>query len=1318
MSSTLSKDLLARIAAKVAAIAPSPSPVSLASPSPSPPAHGPYHQAAAVLSSFDPGTLRPLGFAPGSGTPPDAGEVLADSVELREPGGSALRTLTPAVRIAVLRQLRAEKRLGEALAANPRRPDDPVQRALEAYLLGPAPPLDRQTLPQLAAAYQVIDWLRAAGFEHLPERAEISQRVDWLALLQPFEHLAGDHFRGRAAELDRLRAYAGVMPPGSALSRLTLAASTETRIPLLVYGPGGVGKSTLLARFILEHARAQRQDRFPFAYLDFDRPDVAAEEPLTLLVEAVRQLGIAYPRARESCDRIRRGWLDLISQRHASPAAGLARQQTGSARVDAAAIQDFRSLIGSLGAQDRPLLLVLDTFEEVQYRSRSYVAAIWRLLDGLWQAVPRLRVVIAGRGEVPEHETDPLHLSGLDEEAAIGYLQARGVADPALARALAKQVGGSPLSLKLASELVQREGVDAGGQLDIATREFFFLRIDDAIIQRQLYRRILGHIHDEDVRRLAHPGLVLRRITPALILEVLAAPCALAISSLAEAAELFAKLRREVSLVTVDPDGALRHRQDVRMLMLRLLQADEAEKTRSIHARAVAFYERQPAAPIERAEEIYHRLWLDQPAATIDPRWLPGIEPHLARAMEELSGARKAYLASRLGADIDEATRNLADLEDWEQIASREARVLLNRQRPQDVLDLFAARRERSLRSPLVALEAEALAQLRRWPEGLQVLEQGFERVAGQGDRQPALALALQAAQIALAGRQVDAAPALGSRLGSLAGGSLAVLDRWAVVTRRLALARLAAAREDAACFERELGELLDRLPDEEIAAHPPLGHWSAGLLAAGDVSRLSRLLRLAGLPTTTPAAVRRLAAEITAFDIESSKGTGQAPGMLAKRLGVGVGVGGSGSLIAAWTEFLLNAPEPAIREALWRMLDEYSAFLPPTLLAAIPAMMRAAVGAEAEASAVDAEESAPTQRKGPPSARLSAAVRSALIDALAGAFSPDELDEFLRLRLDRSLTAIAALSESPREQVFRVVEAADAEGWALALVARACEARPADNRLAEVARQLGLLTLAAASVPLAFPVGQLLDPAAWRARLGEIEGQVCRVEAGRSSCTGFLVGFDLLLTADVALDPVLGGKVPASAVKVRFDIRADRRGRQVSGGTAFELESDWLVARSAYGAAPDQLGYLIARIKDTPGAQPIGGSVAESSAVLRRWIEMPPQPQTLAPGAGLALVQQAEGAPIRLALNQKAVVGQSADGCRLYYDLETRPGASGSPCFSSNLEPVALHLGTAGAAGADPAAPRGSKVGVLLSAVIRDLDRQGFTGLLKAHFA
>ena len=72
----------------------------------------------------------------------------------------------------------------------------------------------------------------------------------------------------------------------------------------MIHGPGGRGKSALVSRFILEHATLPDTQKFPWAYLDFDRPSIQPEEPLTLLLEAVRQLGIQYPEARTYCDRI------------------------------------------------------------------------------------------------------------------------------------------------------------------------------------------------------------------------------------------------------------------------------------------------------------------------------------------------------------------------------------------------------------------------------------------------------------------------------------------------------------------------------------------------------------------------------------------------------------------------------------------------------------------------------------------------------------------------------------------------------------------------------------------------------------------------------------------------------------------------------------------------------------------------------------------------------------------------------------------------------------------------------------------------------
>src|SRR5262249_37613298 len=48
------------------------------------------------------------------------------------------------------------------------------------------------------------------------------------------------------------------------------------------------------------------------------------------------------------------------------------------------------------------LLLVLDTYEEVQYRSRYVVEQVWRFLQEFREAVPQTRVVVAGRAPVAQ----------------------------------------------------------------------------------------------------------------------------------------------------------------------------------------------------------------------------------------------------------------------------------------------------------------------------------------------------------------------------------------------------------------------------------------------------------------------------------------------------------------------------------------------------------------------------------------------------------------------------------------------------------------------------------------------------------------------------------------------------------------------------------------------------------------------------------------------------------------------------------------------------------------------------------------------------
>jgi hypothetical protein len=109
-------------------------------------------------------------------------------------------------------------------------------------------------------------------------------------------------------------------------------------------------------------------------------------------------------------------------------------------------------------------------------------------------------------------------------------------------------VGGRPLDLRLAAELLRREHLHQpaeGHPPDLA----LFARIGEIIADGKLRRRFLDHVHDPLVRQLLHPGLLLRRITPELILQILKPVGKRPIRTIEDAKGLFDKLGGETSLV-------------------------------------------------------------------------------------------------------------------------------------------------------------------------------------------------------------------------------------------------------------------------------------------------------------------------------------------------------------------------------------------------------------------------------------------------------------------------------------------------------------------------------------------------------------------------------------------------------------------------------------------------------------------------------------------------------------------------------------------------------------------------------------------------
>jgi hypothetical protein len=1275
-----------------------------------------YEQAAAVMAWFEDASIRPIG---GKESSELRDRLLTVSVPVTDKDGRKRLTLHPERRIKVLRALREAGRVEAALAANTL-PDDPTQEVLRAGLNSAFKPLKEQSLAELATTHEVCGWLRAAGFDGLPPPEALVERTDWLTLLAPFEHLASDgQFRGRVEELRQLRSYAGVQPPGSLRESATRffeqIFDIKKKPPLVVHGPGGTGKSTLIARFIFEHARALEQERFPFIYLDFDRPEIDAGEPLTLLIEAVRQLGIEYPQARTSLESLRTRWArEIAKQRENISQESASVQSSEQATVTLNnAIHEFGLLVLSLGSINHPVLLVLDTFEEVQWHGDAHVLAIWKLLSRLQVSLPRLRVVVAGRGEVEGWSSATLALTGLDEEAAIGYLRARGIGDEALARRLARQIGGSPLSLKLAAELAQREGLDEKGHLNVSTHEFFFLKVDTAVLQRQLYQRVLNHVHDEGVRKLAHPGLVLRRITPELILKVLAEPCGIAIGSLAEAEELFKKLRRETGLVSSAPDGSLRHIQALRVVMMELLRSDDPDKVRAIHQRAVAYYEQRTPVAAERAEEIYHRLQLDHDFATIETRWMEEAARYLVGALEEFSGRRRAYLASRLGADVDALTRAAADLEDWERLTSRSVADLLAQDQPRRALEMMRARAERSVASPLFALEARTCTRLGEWQNALAAIDRGFASTATGGARNEAFALALQRAETVLAGGLVAEAGRSYEALARVSEGAISQIQRLEAAIRNLALAKVAPelAGKDPG-LRGTFEKLFDQMPDGELSGRPGLAHWAAAVFGLPDALRLARVIKLAGLPRPSDGDLRELGAELAAFDAMISKDLAESPGVLARACDIAVAR--HSSLTAAWSDYLIGRPEAELRRGLEALLRENAVFVQPRVIDAFANLMLAALGIRrattvetaglaANTSALVGTAAADIELSGPDILRLR--------DTLAAAFSVEEIASVLRGRLQRNIESISSISNPAGVIFIDLVRHAAAEGWLPELVVQLQHERPNDREIAAVAEKLGVGGVASGAGLEAIirssqgASSDALSVTEFAARLEQIESAICRVEVGSDiMATGFLVGIDLLLTADFALSDVLNKGRPSSDVRLRFDYRQTRRGQSASEGVLFALEPDWLVARDAYDENRG-LGYALLRVRGAPGAQPIGGGRG-SSQRLRQWLNIEGKP--IVAGTPVSILGHVQGRALQLLTGQ--ILGMSTDGKDILYNADTAGGSSGGPCLNKTLDLIGMHLGR------NPRTGRKKgddwSFGVTAAAIYADLERKGLGGL------
>ncbi|WP_448956067.1 trypsin-like peptidase domain-containing protein [Labrys neptuniae] len=759
-----------------------------------------FLDAAAVLSGFAPDQLHSTA---GQAPETDTAIALVDhSVRL---AGSDLRQLRDAVRQDAIVRLGSLEALRHARAANPGG-DDPLQRGIDMLIAGTVPSgLSGLFLADLLGLQQGVRWLATVSDLSPPDPQLLSQRIEAERILQPMRRLVANGFVGREAELAQLRSYVGVLASASLRETIGRAARhvrylIEERPPLFLFGPGGIGKSTLLAKFILDHADPVNGERMPFIYLDFDRASLDPRYTYTLMVEAVAQVRAQFP------ELIDHQYLEGLELQGGFESAQISKgtQFSRAERV----IEQLANLLDQLAERnDQPVLFVLDTFEEAQTQGPSAVLNVWNLLGSLMRRVEHIRVVVAGRRSLPQGSSDfphePVEISSFDEATAVRLLdlKTRHLPNGPIGSKDAKAIfnlirittangrpGAVPLSLALAARIVLREGLDA--LKDTVKRRRLFAKITAEQQQGMLNTRVLQHLHsaDPDLGKLIDPGLIVRRITPAVIRQVLVGPCGIGSIDDNRARELFEALTREFGLVDADRENdAVWHLPAVRRAMLPLLKKTLGEaKLLAIHKAAVAYYTSENS-PTGRAEELFHRLNLADPAAVLDPKWSPELAPQLRSAYDELEGQAKLWLAGKLGLEVDEALRARADLGDWEKQAQIRASSLLASGLATEALTTLRERSARTEASTIPVLEADALLLLGRPTEARDVVLAALQNGETVADAGVAAALLTRLSTIdERDGRTGDALQAAEDTIASsrLVADTLTEIGAWAAVLR------------------------------------------------------------------------------------------------------------------------------------------------------------------------------------------------------------------------------------------------------------------------------------------------------------------------------------------------------------------------------------------------------------------------------------------------------------------------------------------------------------------------------------------------------
>jgi hypothetical protein len=451
-------------------------------------------------------------------------------------------------------------------------------------------------------------------------------------------------FVGRAGEIDAMANFLGqgiVEPP------LKSTGSAKAPRRLLLTGSPGLGKSAFLSALV---GRLKSEAGAPYVVsLDFDQFTLSRGNAIAWMEELTRQIGKQADSVNADLDRVRRF--------HSAQRAATTNQsdpESAAARL----LADAGPCLASL--PQRPIVLLADTIEEIIARDPRerfenaprntlfHRFITWaETLGGVPASnmFPWVRLVCSGRTGPPA-ATDVLkdwfeavlELPLLDDAASEALLASRDSTLSETAReGIVNAVGGHPLllllvqrhllGLRTAERAEVIEGLEKAG-LRGALPADALRTLYSRFIKRLRIKGLPAGMTEEQFQLLAFPGLLLREVTSDLLSAVIGPAVGVDLKDAAVASGALQALREQVWLVLPGDGATLRHRPDVRHVMLPLMlpnvahdgpvatvgaDPELAAQARRVLNLGIAWYESHQTEPGAREEAGYLRALRGQP---------------------------------------------------------------------------------------------------------------------------------------------------------------------------------------------------------------------------------------------------------------------------------------------------------------------------------------------------------------------------------------------------------------------------------------------------------------------------------------------------------------------------------------------------------------------------------------------------------------------------------------------------------------------------------------------------------------------------------